>query len=63
MSELNLDVQETHLKLRSPRFKLGLYLPHKVQKDKGKAAWDGKKQVRAPRSDRTRGAQAENEDD
>lgn len=47
MSELNLDVQETHLKLRSPRYKLGLYLPHKVQKDKGKAQWDAKKQARA----------------
>lgn len=47
MSELTLDVQETHLKLRSPRYKLGLYLPHKVQKEKGKAEWDGKKQARA----------------
>lgn len=45
VAELTLDVQETHIKLRSPRYKLGLYLPHKVLKDKGKAEWDAKKQV------------------
>ena len=42
-----LGAQEATLKLRSPRFKLGLYLPHKVVADKGKAAWDGAKQARA----------------
>ena len=45
MGELDLDVKETVLKLRSPVYKLNLYLPHKVDDKKGSAKWDSKTEV------------------
>ncbi|XP_067308725.1 protein PIH1D3 isoform X2 [Pseudorasbora parva] len=36
-SDLALDVRETFLDLRTPKYKLGLHLPHPVHKDEGNA--------------------------
>ncbi|XP_063075888.1 protein PIH1D3 [Engraulis encrasicolus] len=36
-SEMVLDIREKFLDLRTPKFKLGLHLPHPVHKDEGKA--------------------------
>jgi hypothetical protein len=45
MAELDLDVEDTHVKVRSPRYKLGLHLPHKTNSERGSAKWDKKAQV------------------
>lgn len=45
MNEIELDVQATFLKLHSTKYKLSIYLPHKVNSDKGKAKWDSTKNV------------------
>uniref|UniRef100_A0A7S0WQ44 PIH1D1/2/3 CS-like domain-containing protein n=1 Tax=Chlamydomonas leiostraca TaxID=1034604 RepID=A0A7S0WQ44_9CHLO len=45
ISELDLDVKRTYLKLNSTQYKLSIYLPHKVDEDKGKAKWDKDKRV------------------
>eukprot|EP00877_Chromochloris_zofingiensis_P003784 jgi/Chrzof1/13406/Cz07g31240.t1 len=45
ISELDLDVTATHMRLSSPTYKLSLPLPHKVADQKGKAKWDDKKKV------------------
>ena len=42
MSELELDVEDTYVKIRSSRYKLGLHLPHKTDSKKGSAKWDKK---------------------
>lgn len=44
-AEIDLDVKDTYLKLSSPHYKLSIYLPHKVDGEKGKAKWDGKAKV------------------
>ena len=44
VGELTLDVQPTAVKLHSPRYRLGLYLPHRVDAERGKAAFDAKLQ-------------------
>lgn len=44
LGELDLDVKETRLVLRSPMYKIGLPLPHKVNPNKGNAKWDGGKE-------------------
>ncbi|PNH07605.1 hypothetical protein TSOC_005946 [Tetrabaena socialis] len=43
--ELDLDVKNTTLKLSSPRYKLSIHLPHKVDGERGKAKWDAGKKV------------------
>jgi len=51
LSELELDVQEQYLRLRSNSYKLGLHLPHCVDSEKGKAKWvkdKGRLEVRLP---------------
>mmetsp|Transcript_14062 Transcript_14062/g.17049 ORF Transcript_14062/g.17049 Transcript_14062/m.17049 type:complete len:191 (+) Transcript_14062:105-677(+) len=42
MSEITLDVHEDHIRLESPQYKLVMYLPNKVDSDKGSAKWDKK---------------------
>ena len=42
MKGLNLDVQKTTLRLESTRYRLCLPLPHEIDADRGKAAWEGK---------------------
>lgn len=42
--EIDLDVNDTNLTVRSPKYKLFLHLPHKVKADAGKAKWDGTKE-------------------
>lgn len=44
-AELDLDVKPTYLRLNSPIYKLSMYLPHKVDSDKGKAKWDKDKKA------------------
>ncbi|GMH40539.1 hypothetical protein BSKO_08443 [Bryopsis sp. KO-2023] len=44
VGEIDLDVKEATMTLRSPLYKLSIYLPHKVLHEKGKAKWDGGKQ-------------------
>eukprot|EP00958_Prasinococcus_capsulatus_P024757 scaffold3917_cov377-Prasinococcus_capsulatus_cf.AAC.14 len=44
MGELDLDVQETRIVLRSPKYKLNLPLPSKVDCHHGTAHWDAKAQ-------------------
>ncbi|KAG1678868.1 hypothetical protein FOA52_003536 [Chlamydomonas sp. UWO 241] len=44
-AEIDLDVKPTYVKLSHARFRLSVYLPHRVNEDKGKAAWDAKAQV------------------
>ncbi|KAG2490866.1 hypothetical protein HYH03_010784 [Edaphochlamys debaryana] len=46
-AELDLDVKDTYLKLSSPRYKLSIHLPHKVDGERGKAKWDSAKKVLA----------------
>lgn len=46
-AELDLEVKPTYLKLNSPIYKLSIYLPHKVNSEKGKARWDAAKKVLA----------------
>mmetsp|Transcript_15196 Transcript_15196/g.41167 ORF Transcript_15196/g.41167 Transcript_15196/m.41167 type:complete len:191 (+) Transcript_15196:2236-2808(+) len=45
ISELDLDVKSTFLKLSSVKYKLSIYLPNKVDEDKGKAKWDSKQHI------------------
>ncbi|QDZ25597.1 PIH1 CS-like domain-containing protein [Chloropicon primus] len=40
LSELELDVEDTYVKVRSPKYKLSLHLPHKTDSKKGSAKWD-----------------------
>ncbi|VDP96643.1 unnamed protein product [Trichobilharzia regenti] len=45
MSSINLDVKETFLDLRAPKYKLGLYLPNPVDPDSSKAEWNEDKEI------------------
>eukprot|EP00794_Sanderia_malayensis_P007318 gene7318-8136_t len=45
--EIDLDVQDTFLSCRSPKFRLALHLPSKVDSKNGKADWDRNKQILA----------------
>ncbi|KAG0557697.1 hypothetical protein KC19_11G150000 [Ceratodon purpureus] len=40
LEEIDLDVGKTYLKLISPQYYLGLFLPHKVEKERSSAKWD-----------------------
>ncbi|XP_005111086.1 dynein assembly factor 6, axonemal [Aplysia californica] len=42
MSDVELDVKSKFLDCRTPRYKLGLHLPHPVDPKSGNAKWDGK---------------------
>ncbi|RDD46856.1 Protein PIH1D3 [Trichoplax sp. H2] len=44
MNDVELQVTDTFLDLRSPKYKLALYLPHKVDSKNGKAQWDKAKE-------------------
>ncbi|XP_067039986.1 dynein axonemal assembly factor 6-like [Acropora muricata] len=44
-SDVNLDVTDTFLDCRTPKYKLGLHLPHPVDSKNGKAQWDKSKQL------------------
>jgi len=44
MAELDLDVQATYVRLESPLYKIAVYLPHKVDEERGKAKWDKHKE-------------------
>lgn len=43
--EIDLDVQPTYLRVTSRDYKLGTFLPHRVDAERGKAEWDGGKEV------------------
>lgn len=45
VKELDLDVQPNSLKLRSNRYRLSTYLPHKVDHERGEARWDSRAEV------------------
>ncbi|CAH8505098.1 unnamed protein product, partial [Heterobilharzia americana] len=45
LSDINLDVKETFLDLRAPKYKLGLYLPNPVESDSSKASWNEDKEI------------------
>ncbi|KAL4659673.1 protein PIH1D3 [Arapaima gigas] len=45
VSEVDLDVKEKFLDLRTPKFKLGLHLPHPVWPHKGKARFFAERDV------------------
>ncbi|XP_025087237.1 protein PIH1D3-like [Pomacea canaliculata] len=45
MSDVELDVKEKFLDLRTPKYFLGLFLPHPVDHKKGKAQWDSRSQT------------------
>ncbi|KAK2165945.1 hypothetical protein LSH36_44g12046 [Paralvinella palmiformis] len=40
MADVKLDCKDTFLDCRSPKYKLGLHLPHSVDSKNGKAKWD-----------------------
>ncbi|GFN94220.1 protein pih1d3-like [Plakobranchus ocellatus] len=42
MSDVELDVKAKFLDCRTPKYKLGLHLPHPVDHKNGKAKWDSK---------------------
>ncbi|KAK7503781.1 hypothetical protein BaRGS_00004904 [Batillaria attramentaria] len=42
MADVELDVKQKFLDCRTPKFKLGLHLPHPVDHKQGKAQWDAK---------------------
>ncbi|XP_052689406.1 dynein axonemal assembly factor 6-like [Crassostrea angulata] len=44
-ADLTLDVKTKFLDLRTPKYKLGLHLPHPVNHKTGKAQWDGDKNI------------------
>ena len=44
VSEIDLDVQPTYIRLSSEQYKLNMYLPAKVDEKKGSAKWDAKKE-------------------
>ena len=37
-------MQSTYIRLESPLYKLTVYLPHKVDEERGKAKWDKHKE-------------------
>eukprot|EP00873_Tetraselmis_striata_P024139 jgi/Tetstr1/444403/TSEL_032292.t1 len=43
VQELDLEVKPTYIKLYSAKYKLAMYLPHKVDDQKSSAKWDAKK--------------------
>ncbi|KXJ15827.1 protein PIH1D3 [Exaiptasia diaphana] len=43
-TDVELDVTDKFLDCRTPKFKLGLHLPHSVDSANGKAQWDKEKQ-------------------
>ncbi|KAL3878647.1 hypothetical protein ACJMK2_030978 [Sinanodonta woodiana] len=43
LADVELDVKNKFLDCRTPKYKLGLHLPHPVDHKSGKAEWDGKK--------------------
>ncbi|XP_074650805.1 dynein axonemal assembly factor 6-like isoform X2 [Tubulanus polymorphus] len=43
--EMDLDVKQKFLDLRTNKFKLGLHLPHSVDHKNGRAQWDADKQT------------------
>ncbi|CAI2726390.1 unnamed protein product [Schistosoma spindalis] len=45
LSDIILDVKETFLDLRAPKYKLVLYLPNPVEPDSSKAAWNENKET------------------
>ena len=45
VSELDLDVQATYLRLSSEKYKLNTYLPAKVDEKRGSAKWDARKET------------------
>lgn len=45
IGDLDLDVQATHVRLESALYKLSMYLPHRVDEEKGAAKWDSKKET------------------
>jgi hypothetical protein len=45
LHDLDLDVKDDRLRLRSDTYKLSLYLPHRVDAAEGKAEWDSKKET------------------
>lgn len=44
-ADIELDVKAKFLDCRTPKYKLGLHLPHPVDHKTGKAQWDGDKHV------------------
>jgi len=42
---IDLDVQDKFLDCRSPKYRLALHLPHKVDSKNGKANWDAEKRT------------------
>lgn len=44
-SDVNLDVTDTFLDCRTPKYKLGVHLPHPVDSKNGKAQWDKSKNL------------------
>lgn len=45
MSDVELDVKSKFLDCRTPKYKLGLHLPHPVDHKNGKAQWDAKSET------------------
>ncbi|KAK4469235.1 hypothetical protein MN116_006808 [Schistosoma mekongi] len=45
LSDINLNVKETFLDLRAPKYKLALHLPNPVEPDSSKAAWNNDKEM------------------
>ncbi|KAH8859720.1 Protein PIH1D3 [Schistosoma japonicum] len=45
LSDINLNVKETFLDLRAPKYKLALHLPNPVEPDSSKAAWNKDKEM------------------
>ncbi|ESO93666.1 hypothetical protein LOTGIDRAFT_182066 [Lottia gigantea] len=45
MADVDLDVKPKYLDCRSPKYKLGLHLPHPVDDKSGKAEWDKKLEI------------------
>ncbi|KAL9971818.1 hypothetical protein ACROYT_G018027 [Oculina patagonica] len=44
-SDVNLDVTDTFLDCRTPKYKLGVHLPYPVDSKNGKAQWDKSKEL------------------
>ncbi|KAK3099778.1 hypothetical protein FSP39_009503 [Pinctada imbricata] len=44
-ADMTVDVKKKFLDLRTPKYKLGLHLPHPVDDKSGKAQWDNKKET------------------
>ncbi|XP_065058566.1 dynein axonemal assembly factor 6-like isoform X2 [Rhopilema esculentum] len=44
-TDIDLDVQDTFLDCRTPKSRLALHLPHKVDSKSGKADWDATKMI------------------